>query len=256
MNACFDRLPGVAAGNLAADFAYNALYGPLAYLTQSFVDAVSIGCAGFEKGDVQPFVQIGFKFGYGEKRDVRLHQITFVILQHKRHLPDREAFVAQVFNEVLQAFDILVLLDFERVGHENNAVNSPEHKFPGGVVHDLPGNGVELDANGHVHYLADIKRQEVEKQRSVSLGVDGHHLTANLFGHRLVYIEQIRGLAPSARSIIDYLSLDFVFAQIYERHGPAPLRSPNTADISFIALPSFSRIRPSETLSLKSVMMR
>jgi len=242
--------------NLAADLLDHASYRALADLAQGLVDAFSGERAGFKRGYVQPLVQIAFELRNRQQRDVGFYQVAFVILEYERHLPNRESLVAQVLHEVIQAFDIFIFLHFERVGDENDAVNPSQYELSGGVVHDLAGNGVELDANGHVEHFADIEGQKVEEKGPVSPGVDGDHFAANLSGHGFMNIEQICGLPPAARAVVDYFCLDFVLAQIYECHELFPSGPPNTMPISFIALTSLSRIRPSETLSLKSVIMR
>lgn len=149
-------LTALAGNFLTPDLLDHAFYRSFAYFPQSLVYTVSQSCTGFEKRQVQLLVQIIFKLLNREQRYIRLQQVPFVILQHQWHLPDRESFVAQVLKKVVQAFDVLVLLHPERIGDENDSVNSSQNKFSRRVVHHLARHRIELDSNGHVEDLADI----------------------------------------------------------------------------------------------------
>ena len=86
-----------------------------------------------------------------------------------------------------------------RVGHEDDAVHAAQHQLAGGVVEDLAGHRVELDADPHAADDADLEGQQVEEERAVGVGLEAHHLAARHRRRLLVDVQEVRGLAAEAR---------------------------------------------------------
>ena len=83
---------------------------------------------------------------------------------------------------------------------------------------NLPGHGVQLDADIHPPDLPQVQREQVEEQGSVALGVDRNHLPAGFLVRLAENILEIGCLSAKTRSVIHNLALDLVFAEIDKRN--------------------------------------
>ncbi len=82
----------------------------------------------------------------------------------------------------------------------------------------LTWNGIELHPNIETSDFSQVERKEVEKNRPIPIGVNGNHFPSNLFLGLFEDIEKICGFSTKTTTVVDNLALDFVLAEIYERH--------------------------------------
>jgi hypothetical protein len=83
---------------------------------------------------------------------------------------------------------------------------------------DLPRNCIKLNPDIKPPDLSQIQGQKIKKEGPISLGIDGDHLAFNIFFGGTKYILEIRRFSAEAATIINDLTLNFIFAEIDERH--------------------------------------
>jgi hypothetical protein len=84
---------------------------------------------------------------------------------------------------------------------------------------DLPRDGIELNTNIKSPDLSQVQRKEIEKECSIPLRIDGNHLPAYIVHRRAKNVLEVRRLSAKTGPIINDLALNFVFAEINERHS-------------------------------------
>jgi hypothetical protein len=154
---------------------------------------------------------------------VDVADIALVVLHHERDPLDAEAHLGQVGREVRKRLEVrLQRLDLA-VGHEHDAVDALQDQLAGGVVEDLTGHGVELQAHLHAADHAHIDRQQVEKQRAVRLGFQADHLAARLRRRLLVDELEVGRLPAQARAVVDDLGRHLHRRVVEEDHAATSL---------------------------------
>ena len=83
---------------------------------------------------------------------------------------------ARLVLQVAQRLDVGVQRRHLAVGHEDDPVHALQHQLAGGVVEDLAGHRVELQADLHAADHAHVEGQQVEEERAVRLRLQAHHL--------------------------------------------------------------------------------
>src|SRR5690606_19389076 len=116
-----------------------------------------------------------------------------------------------------------------RVGHEDHAVHATQDELARGVVEDLPGHSVEVEARLEAVHLAEVEGQEVEEQRALVLGSEGDHLTLRLGRHLLVDLLQVRRLARQAGPVVDDLEVDLPDREVDRAHRSLVPKSPSSS---------------------------
>src|SRR5215472_14618917 len=165
------------------------------------------------------------KFGgqHVDRQDVR--QISFVQLQNVGNLVEVVAVLFQVGHQVLERFDVGVHALFLRIGDENNPIHAAQDELAAGVVEDLSGNGVEVDAGLEAAHRAKIEGQEVEEQRALGLGGERDHLAFLLICSLLIDHLQIRGLAAQSGAVIHDFTIDLAGCEVDETQGFPQMRA-------------------------------
>src|SRR5690606_14239179 len=107
-----------------------------------------------------------------------VREIALVPLQHDRQLVRIVAVVRQVLVEVLERGDVRVHALRLRVGDEDETVDTLQDQATRGVVVDLPGYGVEVEARLEAADGTEIDGQEVEEERALLLGRERDELAA------------------------------------------------------------------------------
>ena len=144
---------------------------------------------GLEVGDVGRVEQLAQLF---DRRDVR--QVALVVLDDVGELVEVVALLGQVGAQVLERLDVgLHALDL-RVGDEDHAVDALQDQLAAGVVEDLAGHRVEVEARLEAADLAERERQEVEEQRALGLRREGDHLALRLGVGLVVDVLEVRRL--------------------------------------------------------------
>ena len=94
-----------------------------------------------------------------------------------------------------------------------------------GVVEDLPGHRVEVEARLEAADLAERQRQEVEEERSLGLRREADHLPLVLGVRALVDVLEVRRLPAETGPVIDQLAVDLAGHVVDEAHrrGSLPL---------------------------------
>ncbi|EAU66036.1 hypothetical protein STIAU_4815 [Stigmatella aurantiaca DW4/3-1] len=149
----------------------------------------------------------------------RLLDVPLVPLHHQGEPVQADALLQQVFLQVLERLAVGVQGLGLRVRDEHHPVGALEHQLAGGVVEDLAGHGVERQADRAVVDALHLHREEVEEERPVPLGGDGHHLAPVRWPDRLVDLAQGRRLARQTRAIEDDLRGHFAGHQVHAAHG-------------------------------------
>ena len=140
--------------------------------------------------------------------------VALVVLEHEGHVVEVHAVVLQVLAQVLEALEVFGLAGTLRVGDKHDTVYAAEHQLTGTVVIDLARNRVQLETSLKTFDITKIERKEVEKQRAVAFGREGHHVRALVRRHLLVDYLEVRGLATETRPVIDHLTTDFACCKI------------------------------------------
>jgi hypothetical protein len=195
--------------SLAAGFEFvQNLFGDF---FQSFEDAGALEGYGFDDGFI-----LATKFG-GEQIDGQnIGQIALVELEHVGNFVEVVAMLFQVRHQVVEGFDVGVLALLLRIGDEDDAVHAAQDQFAAGVIEDLSGDGVEVNAGLEAAYRAEIERQEVEEQRAFGFGGQRDHLALLLIRGFLVDHLQIRGLAAEAGAVVHDLAVNLAGCEVDE----------------------------------------
>jgi hypothetical protein len=149
----------------------------------------------------------------------RVGQVALVVLQHHRDLVGVDLVDLEVLLQVRQAVEVGVDHRLLAVGDEHDAVRPLQDHPAGGVVEDLPGNRVELDARLHAPDGAELDGQEVEEEGPVGLGGQGEHLSLVADRQLLVDPLQVRRLAAQPRPVIDDLRRELFRRIVEQDHG-------------------------------------
>ena len=146
-------------------------------------------------------------------------QVALVVLEDGGHPARVEAQLLEVLAQVRER--LLVGLGGRRlaVRHEHDAVDALQHQPPRGVVEDLAGDGVELQADLHPADDAHVEGQEVEEERAVRLGLEAHHLAARARGGLAVDPLEVRGLPAEAGTVVHDLGRHLHRGVVHEDHG-------------------------------------
>src|SRR5262249_60552200 len=94
------------------------------------------------------------------------------------------------------------------VRHEDDAVHALQDQLPGGVVEDLAGDGVEVEARLEPAHGAELEGEEVEEERAVGLGREGDELALRVRVRLVVDPLEVRGLPAETRAAVDGRAVD------------------------------------------------
>ena len=95
-----------------------------------------------------------------------------------------------------------------RVGDEDDAVHAFEDELARGIVEDLTGHGVEVEARLEAAHRAEFERHEVEEECAVGLSRKTDQLAFSRGRSRIVDVLQVGRLAAQAGAVIDDLAVD------------------------------------------------
>ena len=166
-----------------------------------------------ELGDVAPVEE---RVELGQRGDVR--QVALVVLDHQGELVGVVPLFPEVHPEVLHRLLVRVHAGELRVGAEDDAVDAAQDEPAAGVVEDLAGNGVQVEARLEAADLPQRQREEVEKEGPLRLGGEGDHLPARLGVHPLVDELQVGRFPAQAGPVIDDLAVDLAGGVVDEGH--------------------------------------
>ncbi len=107
-----------------------------------------------------------------------------------------------------------------------------QDEFAAGVVEDLSGDGVEVNARLESANRAQVEGQEVEEQGSFRLCCQRDHLAFLLFGGFLVDELQIRRFTAQPGAVVNDLAVDLPGCKVDETQDPS---SKSAADIPVLA---------------------
>ncbi len=152
-----------------------------------------------------------------------LRHVALVELQRVGDRLQVEAVLVQVVLEVADRLDVGLHPFGLAVGDEDHAVDALEDELAAGVVEDLPGDGVEVEAGREAADRTEIERQEVEEERAVGFGGERDHLALRL-GRSLAVDElQVGRLSTQPGAVVDDLAVDLAAGVVDERHGVSRL---------------------------------
>src|SRR5262249_54742022 len=178
----------------------------------------------------------------------RVAQVALVELQGVGDRRQVEAVLLEVLLEVADRLDVGLHALVLAVGDEDDAVDPLQDQLPAGVVEDLAGDGVEVEAGGEAADGAEVERQEVEEERAVGLGRQRDHLALRLRGGLVVDVLQVGRLAAQPRAVVDDLAVDLLAGVVDEGHlrslVPPPAASPPAGRGLLIRPRSPARARP------------
>ena len=95
---------------------------------------------------------------------------------------------------------------FLRVRHEDHSVHALQDELSRGVVENLAGNRVEVEAGLEAAHGSEVEREKVEEQRAVSLRGKRDQLPFRLRIGLVVDVLEVGGLAAQPRPVIDRAS--------------------------------------------------
>ena len=113
-----------------------------------------------------------------------------------------------------------------RVSDEDNPVHAAQDQLAAGIVKDLAGDGVEVNAGLEAAYGPEIQGKKIEEKGSVGLCRERDHFALLLVRGFLVDDLQIRGLAAESGAIVRDFAIDLAGCEIDKAQD-----SPHTADI-------------------------
>src|SRR5438105_2417963 len=99
-----------------------------------------------------------------DRRGVR--QVSLVVLDHERHLRQVVSVLGHVVVEVLHGLEVRFHSLRLRVADKDNAIHILENELAAGVVVDLSGNSVQVEASLETANGSQIDGKEIEEQRS------------------------------------------------------------------------------------------
>src|SRR5436309_14636076 len=94
-------------------------------------------------------------------------KIAFVELQHIRNIGQIQVEASKILVQIREALDVFLHFFVLRIGHKDNAIHTPQHQLTGGVVDDLPRNGVKLELGLEAFDGHRLNGQEIEKQSPI-----------------------------------------------------------------------------------------
>ena len=143
-------------------------------------------------------------------------QVALIELQHVRDLLEIVAVLAKILLQVLQRLDIGVHAFFLGVRHENDTVYATQDQLAAGIVEDLAGYRVKVDASLEAANTAEIEGQEVEEKGAFRLRGQRDHLALLLLAGLLINKLQIGRLAAETGAVIDDLAINFPGREVDE----------------------------------------
>jgi hypothetical protein len=146
-------------------------------------------------------------------------QVALVELEHVRNFVEVVAVFFQVGHEVVEGFDVRVHALFLRVGDEDDAVDAAQNEFAAGIVEDLSGDGVEVDAGLEAAHRAEIEREEIEEQGTLGFRGQRDHLALLLVRGFLVDDLQVRGFAAKSGAVVHDFAVDLAGCEVDETQG-------------------------------------
>src|SRR5262249_18752527 len=102
-------------------------------------------------------------------------KVTLVQLQHIGNFVEVIAVLFQVGHQVVESFSIGVHALFLGISDEHNAVYAAQNQLAAGVIKNLAGHGVEMNAGLETTHRAQVQRKKVEEQRSLRLRGERDH---------------------------------------------------------------------------------
>src|SRR5687767_15275386 len=93
-----------------------------------------------------------------------IRKISLVVLNDERHPGEIVAVLRHVVVEVLHRFEIRLHPLHLRIRDEHNSIHVFQDELPAGVVVDLTGNGVEMEACVEAANSAEVYREEIEEE--------------------------------------------------------------------------------------------
>src|SRR5581483_1244001 len=143
-------------------------------------------------------------------------QVALVELQDIRNLAEVVSVFLEIGHEIIQRLGVGVHAFLLRIGDKHDSVHSPQDQFAAGIVKDLAGDGVEMDARLEAAHRTEVQRQKVEEQGALGFGGQRDHFALLLLGGLLVDVLQVGGLPAEARAIVDDLAVDLAGCEVDE----------------------------------------
>src|ERR1700693_750707 len=143
-------------------------------------------------------------------------QIALVELQHVRNLVEVVAVFLDVGHQFVESFDVGIHALFLRVGDENDAIDAAQDQLAAGVIENLAGNRIEVNASLEAANRAQVERQKIEEQGPFRLRRQRDHLSLLLFGGFLVDELEIRSLAAQPSAVVNDLAIDLAGRKVDE----------------------------------------
>ncbi len=199
-----------------------------AHLLQGLKDPLALGGHRLKDGEAPLGVHHGPHHVHGQG----VGQVPLVDLEHHREVLHLEAVLRQVFPHVAHALGVGPEAVGGRVGHKDDAVHTPQDQLAAGVVKDLAGDGVEVEAGLEALHLPQVQRQEVKEEGALVLGGQGDHLSLAPLRDPAVNPLEVGGLPRKPGAIVDDLEVDLAIGEVDGAHascrkarpkGPWPL---------------------------------
>ena len=127
--------------------------------------------------------------------------------------------VLQILFQVANAENIFLHLLPLGIGDEDDAINVPQYKLPGGVVNHLPGNRVQLELHFEAVQSDCVDREKIKKKCSIGLCRKGDQIAAAGRRNSRMDVQQIACFASERRPVIDNLELNLSAAGVDNWHG-------------------------------------
>ncbi len=178
--------------------------------------------------------------------------VPLVVLEDEGHGARRKPELGEVRFEVHERLAVRFTRGELAVRDENDAVDALQHQPPRGVVEDLTGHGVELEADLHPPDHPDVEGQQVEEQGAVGLGLQAQHLAAGAPRGLLVDPLEVAGLAAQPRAVVHDLGRDLHRRVVHQGHG-GPESSTQAEGSSAPRTAAFQKERPAPTRYRSSI---
>ena len=98
-------------------------------------------------------------------------QVALIQLQDIRNLVEVVAVLFQVGHQVVERLGISIHALLLGVGHKYNPVHTAQNQLSAGIVKNLSGNRVEMNAGLEAAYRAEIQAEENQRNRVRSVSV-------------------------------------------------------------------------------------
>src|SRR5207248_10484841 len=121
-------------------------------------------------------------------------QVAFVELKNVGDFREVVSMLFEIVLKIVERLDICVHAFWLRIGYEDYAIHAAQDQLAAGIVEDLSGNGIEVEASLETANSTQVEWKEVKEESSIGLCGQRDHFAVLLLVGFLKDLLKIRGL--------------------------------------------------------------